>query len=149
MKTVYETDNHSVNVPEKPHVSRTDGGHLIIIPKIPIEDRTKLSPSLAKELMKLTMIVGEAMNTVLNKNGVDIARINYQDNGNWKHILHIHIYGRAKSAIVQKWGHALHITPTPEEFAKQEKLEPLNSKDIEDLKVEIEKLINNEKYKSF
>jgi len=33
--------------------------------------------------MKLTMMVGEAMATALNRRGIDIGRINYQDNGNW------------------------------------------------------------------
>jgi hypothetical protein len=32
--------------------------------------------------MRLTMVVGEAMIKVMNDHGVDIVKINYQDNGN-------------------------------------------------------------------
>jgi hypothetical protein len=35
-----------------PHVSRRDGGHLVISAKIPVEDRTKLTREQAVELMK-------------------------------------------------------------------------------------------------
>ena len=51
--------------------------------------------------MKLTMVTGEAMQNVLTKKGIDIGRINYQDNGNWRHELHVHLYGRARGARVK------------------------------------------------
>src|SRR5262245_35285284 len=98
---VFKSQNFDVITPEHPHVSRGDGGHLIINPKVVVEDRTKLSRDNAIELMKLTMVAGEAMKTVLTRNGIDIGRINYQDNGNWRHELHVHLYGRARSATTQ------------------------------------------------
>ena len=69
----------------------------------------------AIELMRLLIIVGEAMTIVLTKNGIDIGRINYQDNGNWGVFKkegpykHFHLYGRAKSAVRQKYGQACHF----------------------------------------
>ncbi|MEO5564344.1 MAG: hypothetical protein ABIR18_12940, partial [Chitinophagaceae bacterium] len=83
MATIYETINFIVEAPGKPLVTRTDGGHIIITPKIALVDRTQLSPSLAIELIYLTMLIGEAMTIAMNKRGIDIGRINYQDNGNW------------------------------------------------------------------
>lgn len=135
--------------PDKPHLSREDGGHMLILPKIEVKDRTELSPELARELMKFTIIAGEAMRTVLNKNGVDVARINYQDNDNWREILHIHLYGRAKSAKNQKYGHSLRFPLTKEEFNKQSPLSSLTSKDVADLHGEIARLLNTDEYKNF
>ena len=83
MAEIYQTKNFIVESAEAPHVTRADGGHIRILPKEKVSDRTKLSPQLAIELMRLTMVAGEAMTTVMNKRGVDIGRINYQDNGNW------------------------------------------------------------------
>ena len=77
------TESFRVLAHDKPHVDRLDGGHIIILPKVRVRDRTCLLPELAKELTKLTMIVGEAMAVALNRRGIDVGRINYQDNGNW------------------------------------------------------------------
>ncbi|MEO7727795.1 MAG: HIT domain-containing protein, partial [Burkholderiales bacterium] len=111
MALIFETTNFSVSTPEQPHVARGDGGHLIINPKVTVEDRTSLSRALAIELMKLTMVCGEAMKTVLTRKGIDIGRINYQDNGNWRHELHLHLYGRAHGAKLQPYGHPLSFPP--------------------------------------
>jgi hypothetical protein len=96
------------------------------------------------------MLAGEAMQRVLPERGIDIGRINYQDNGNWRHELHVHLYGRAKSAKVQKWGTFLQLPPTREAFAKKMgQLERLNEEDIAAVRVEIERLLTTEKYRSF
>ena len=126
MPLVFETRHFQIVTPEHPHVSRSDGGHLIINPKVPVEDRTQLSREQAIELMKLTMVAGEAMKTVLTQRGIDIGRINYQDNGNWRHELHVHLYGRARGATIQPYGHPLAFPPTREAFMKEMgNLEPL------------------------
>ena len=83
MTMIYESENFFVEAVEKPHVDRDDGGHIKIYPKVRIRDRQQLSPKQAIELMKLTIIVGQAMTKIMNEHGVDIGRINYQDNGNW------------------------------------------------------------------
>ena len=66
---IFESKNFTILTPEQPHVSRGDGGHLIINPKTVVEDRTHLSRELAIELMKLTMVAGAAMKTVLTQRG--------------------------------------------------------------------------------
>ena len=149
-KTIFQTKNFIVETLEKPHVSRNDGGHIFISPKVRLIDRTELSPELAVELMRLTMIAGEAMSTSLTKRGVDIGRINYQDNGNWGVFkpegpeLHVHLYGRAKSATTQKYGEALYF-PLPE-TGVYDSSEPLNDGDREEIKKEIELILKREKY---
>jgi hypothetical protein len=67
-----------------------------------------LTVSEAIEIMLLTMIVGKAYTDAMKVRGVDIERLNYQDNGNWsylrgeKPLFHIHIYGRVKGSKIQK-----------------------------------------------
>ena len=147
---VFESQNFDVIAPEHPHVSRGDGGHLIINPKVVVEDRTKLSREKAIELMKLTMVAGEAMKTVLTRNGIDVGRINYQDNGNWRHELHVHLYGRARDARIQTYGHPLSFPPTAQAFKEQMgNLEPLSADDIAEIKAEMARLIATEKYRAF
>ena len=150
MTTVYEAAHFEILVPERPHVTRADGGHLVINPKVAVEDRTKLERGQAVELVKLTMVTGEAMKIVLTRKGIPIGRINYQDNGNWRHELHVHLYGRARNASIQPWGTFLQIPPTREAFsAKMGNLEPLNAEDVRDLRAEIERLLASEKYRDF
>jgi diadenosine tetraphosphate (Ap4A) HIT family hydrolase len=147
---VYQSLHFEIVVPDRPHVTRGDGGHLIINPKIAVNDRTKLAREQAIELMKLTMVAGEAMTAVLTRKGIPIGRINYQDNGNWRHELHVHLYGRSRNATIQPWGTFLQIPPTRETFnAKMGNLEPLNADDVRDLRAEIERLLATEKYGEF
>lgn len=149
-KIIFQTENFIVEAVEKPHVSRDDGGHIKISPKIRLVDRTELSPKLAIEVMRLTMIVGEAMTKGLNKRGVNIGRINYQDNGNWSVLrpdgpyFHIHLYGRAKSAKINKWGDACYFPQRTTGF--YDAFESLNDGDIEEIKKEIDRLFKVEKY---
>jgi diadenosine tetraphosphate (Ap4A) HIT family hydrolase len=150
MALIFESANFTIITPEQPHVARGDGGHLIINPKTVAEDRTRLSRALAVELMKLTMVAGEAMKTVLTQKGIDIGRINYQDNGNWRHELHVHLYGRARGATLQTYGHPLCLPPTAQAFREQMgNLEPLRADDIADLKAEIMRLLATDKYRDF
>jgi diadenosine tetraphosphate (Ap4A) HIT family hydrolase len=150
MPVVLESKHFVVLAPEQPHVSRGDGGHLIVNPRVAVEDRTQLSREQAVELVKLTMVAGEAMKTVLTRSGIDIGRINYQDNGNWRHELHVHLYGRARTATVQPWGQPLSFPPTAQ--AQKElagTLEPLNAVDIFGLKAEMTRLLSSDKYRDF
>src|SRR5688572_2513879 len=99
MALIYESRNFIVASADRPLIDREDGGHIIIEPKRKIVDRQQLKASEAIEFMRLTLIVGEAMKTVLSAHGITIGRINYQDNGNWSVLkpegphFHLHIYG--------------------------------------------------------
>lgn len=148
MALVYETANFTISAPVQPHVSRSDGGHLIINPKVTVEDRTQLSRELAIEFMLISMVAGSAMKTVLTRQGIDIGRINYQDNGNWRHELHLHLYGRARNAGIQRYGQPLSLPPTAQAFKEQMgNLEPLRADDVAALKAEIVSLLASPKYR--
>jgi diadenosine tetraphosphate (Ap4A) HIT family hydrolase len=150
MAIIFESRHFILKTLDQPHVSRNDGGHVVINPRVTVADRTQLSREQAIELMKLTMVTGEAMKTVLTRKGVDIGRINYQDNGNWRHELHVHLYGRARSATLQIWGQPLAFPPTAEAFRKEMgNLEALRDDDIAELGAEISRLLKTEKYRDF
>lgn len=103
---IYETDNFYIQAAARPFIDRSEGGHVYIFPKNPIRDRTQLSPQLAIEYQKLSMVVGEALVSAMARRGVDIGIVNYQDMGNWGVFkpegptLHMQIYGRATTAVI-------------------------------------------------
>ncbi|MBL7021863.1 hypothetical protein ISR92_00845 [Patescibacteria group bacterium] len=149
---IYESKNFNVKAPDNPHVDRDDGGHIVIFPKERLIDRQELSPKHATELMRLTVVVGQAMTKIMKDHGVDIGRLNYQDNGNWSVFkpegpyLHIHIYGRAKRAKTHKYGQACHFPHRDDKPEFYENFKPLNKEDIKDIRAEIEKLLKEDKY---
>jgi diadenosine tetraphosphate (Ap4A) HIT family hydrolase len=150
MQTVLEAQHFTIMVIDHPHVSRRDGGHLVINPRVAVEDRTRLTREQAIELAKLTMVAGEAMKTVLTRRGVAIGRINYQDNGNWREELHVHLYGRARDATLQPYGHSLAFPPTRQAFMKEMgDLEPLDAEDVAELQAEMLRLLATAKYREF
>lgn len=150
--SIYETGRYTVQAHERPHVDRDDGGHVVISPREFRLDRQALSPAEAIELMRLTIVVGEAMTKVMNERGVDIGRINYQDNGNWSvHLpsgapLHVHLYGRAKSATRQQWGEALYLPKRADHPGFYATLEPLTEADRVAIREEIERLMSQDRY---
>ncbi len=102
--------------------------------------------------MRLTIVVGQAMTKVMNEHGVNIGRINYQDNGNWAVFkpegpcLHIHLYGRAKNAKIQKYGQACYLPHIKENPEFYENLKPLTEDDVKGIKTKIEQLFKTEKF---
>lgn len=137
MALIFETENFILESHEKPEIDRVEGGHVVISPKQEFSDRMELSPKLAVELMQLTILSGKAMKVGMDKRGIDIGRINYQENGNWKPHLHVHLYCRAKTAVMQKYGEPI-IPGHKDEYL------PLNDEDIICVREEIEQLFREE-----
>jgi diadenosine tetraphosphate (Ap4A) HIT family hydrolase len=119
---IAETDNFILENHAAPEVGRSDGGHLVINPKTAVEDRTFLSPDQVVELALLTNIAGKAMKDGLEERGIKLGRINYQDNGNWKPELHVHLYGRALDAKYQVYGQPIKAARRLEDKLAQEQL---------------------------
>ncbi len=154
MKTqipIYETENFYIQAASKPFIDRSEGGHIYIFPKNPVRNRTQLSPQLAIEYTKLSMVVGEALKSAMARRGVDIGIVNYQDMGNWGVFkpegptLHMQIYGRAVTAIIQKYGDAVQLPHRETGF--YDNFKPLNEEDIQEIKMDIEKLLRTPKYR--
>lgn len=153
MALIYETNNFILETIEKPFIDKAEGGHIRIMSKIKISDRTKLTPEQAIEYIKLSMIAGEAMTNVLRKQGIDIGIVNYQEMGNWSVFkpegvtLHMHIFGRTKTATKQKYGEAVLLPQRESGF--YDGFEPLNENDVTEMRIEIERLLGTDKYKKF
>lgn len=139
MAVIFKTENFIVESHDSPEVDRLDGGHIKISPVILAEDRTSLSPHLAIELMRLTMVCGMALKEAMAEIGVEIGRINYQDNGNWKPELHVHLYGRARGARYQKFGDP--IIP-----GHKDEYRALSEEDIARLKTHIRRLLAEDRF---
>lgn len=152
MARVFESKNFTVDIPKEPLVSRVDGGHIVINPKKRIADLQALSAEQAIELMRLLLVAGEAIQRVMANRGVDIGRMNYQDNGNWGVFTnegpyqHFHLYGRAKSAITQPYGQALYFPHKNENPDFYKNLEPLHEKDIVEIRLKMLSLLASPKY---
>ncbi len=147
---VYEAENYYIQAASRPFIDRAEGGHLYIFPKVAVRDRTQLSPKLAVEYMKLSMVVGEALKSAMARRGVGIGIVNYQDMGNWGVFkpegptLHMQIYGRATTATTQKYGDAVQLPHRETGF--YDSFEPLSEDDIKEIQIDIEKLLQSEKY---
>jgi diadenosine tetraphosphate (Ap4A) HIT family hydrolase len=95
-RAVYEDKYYIVVAPERPLNCRDDGGHLILLKKSPVTDRSDLTMEEAIDFMRISMAVGRAMYDVLK-----IERMNYEDLGNWGlddpggPKMHLHFMGRA------------------------------------------------------
>jgi len=135
---VIRTDTFLVTTPSIPHIDKFDGGHLILTPLPEVSDRCELADPQAMEIMKLSGICGLALKTILNKQGILVERVNYQDNGNWSYLLgkepkmHIHIYGRAKNSIKQTWGQGTYFPDPHSVFYDSNR--PLTVTDIIEIK---------------
>jgi diadenosine tetraphosphate (Ap4A) HIT family hydrolase len=147
---IWETENFLIQAAARPHIDRSEGGHIFIYPKVHVRDRTQLSPSLAIEYTKLSMAVGEALRFAMTRRGINIGHVNYQDMGNWGVFkpegptLHMHIYGRAITATIQKYGDAVQLPHRGTGF--YDKFKPLDEQDIREIKGEIERLMTSDKY---
>ncbi len=148
---IYETENFVVAIPKMPHIPRLDGGHIWIRAKNEyFKSRSELVPKLAIEVMRLTMLVGEAMKNGMKNRKIDIERINYQENGNWAYqkgeepSFHIHLYGRTKNSVTQTWGEALVFPNKATGFYNN--FEAFKEEDIKEIKRQLTILEKNEKY---
>lgn len=148
---IYETANFYIQAASRPFIDRSEGGHVYIFPKVSLRDRTQLSPELAIEYTKLSMIVGEALKSGMARRGVDIGIVNYQDMGNWGVLkpegptLHLQIYGRATTATIQKYGDAVQLPHRETGF--YDNFKPLDVDDIQEIRADIEELLQSDKYK--
>jgi len=150
---IYSTENFDLEVPSRPFLSREEGGHLRIMSKLQVSDRTKLTKEQAIEYMKLSMMTGEALSRGLSRRGIDVGIVNYQEMGNWSvfkpggPIMHMHIFGRAKTATIQKYGQAVLLPDRDTGF--YDNFTPLNADDITEIKKVLTELESSAKYLDF
>ena len=145
---VYEDRFFIVFRPQPPHCfnSREDGGHLILIKKVPVHDRSELSYQEAVDFIRISMAVGKAMYDVLG-----VERMNYEDLGNWGidgpggAKMHLHFLGRSRTQVHQVRGHHINLFPKGHEIYKGH-LEPLTDGEMNALREKIIAILRDEKY---
>jgi diadenosine tetraphosphate (Ap4A) HIT family hydrolase len=148
---ITESESFIVESHDSPFVPREEGGHIRIkIKDESITDRTKLSVPQAKEYMRLTMIVGEALETAMNNRGINVVKINYQDMGNWAYkrgeqpFFHCHIMGRVLGAKNQPYPESVYLPDRNSGFYKD--FIPLNGEDVSEIKKQIDMISLQSKY---
>lgn len=148
---IFQTANFIVEAHPAPFIDRLEGGHIRIkVKDNSIIERTMLAPDMAIELMRLTMVVGLAFQTAMNRIGIPIIKINYQDMGNWAYkegklpFLHIHVFGRVANAVKQPWPESMYLPDRKTGF--YDGLESLNSDDVLVICAEIEKTFKEDKF---
>jgi GNAT superfamily N-acetyltransferase/diadenosine tetraphosphate (Ap4A) HIT family hydrolase len=146
-RCVYEDQYFRVIAPERPLNCRVDGGHLILIKRAQVTDRSDLTVEEAIDFMRISMMVGRAMYDVLG-----IERMNYEDLGNWGldepggAKLHLHFFGRARRQIHQIRGQHMALFPKDHPIYLGH-LQPLDAVDLARLKARLEELAAEEKYR--
>jgi hypothetical protein len=152
MAWIYSSTNFVVESAESPLVDREDGGHITITPLQRRTDIQGLAPHEAVELMRLMIVTGQALTNVLTESGVEIGRVNYQENGNWGVFSkdgpyqHMHIYGRSRTSRYQPFGEACYFPSRTENPPFYEPFRPLSPKDVESIRSEIVRLLRLDKY---
>ncbi|MCP4754410.1 MAG: hypothetical protein GY866_26300 [Proteobacteria bacterium] len=143
---VYEDKYFRVVGPEFPLNCREDGGHLVLLKKETVNDRSEMTWQEAVDFARISMMVGRAMYDVLG-----VERMNYEDLGNWgvdKPVgssMHLHFFGRAKKQIHQIRGSHMKIYPEGHPIYHGH-LKPLDEEELIRLKAEIETISQEDKY---
>lgn len=93
-------------VPAVPHVSPSDGGHLVVRPARHVSSRIELGAAEVDAMHVLSCVAALA----LLRTGFAQWH-NFQENGNWSSPAtchcHLHVYGRAVRGVDQLWSEAL------------------------------------------
>lgn len=143
---VYEDKYFKVISPESPFNCRDDGGHLILIKKEKVTDRSDMTYHEAIDFMRISMAVGKSMYEVLG-----IERMNYEDLGNWGvddpggAKMHLHFLGRAREQIHQIRGHHMFLYPKDHPIYKGH-IKPLSDNQLEALRKKIAQVLEEPKY---
>jgi len=145
-RCIYEDQYFQVVVPDFPLNCREDGGHLVVVKKIPVTDRSDLTYLEAIAFMRISMVVGKAMYDVLG-----VERMNYEDLGNWGldepggAKMHLHLFGRSRKQIHQIRGHHMFLYPKDHPIYKGH-LKALSEADEAQLRARIGELLTEEKH---
>lgn len=145
-RSVYADRYFEVIAPTSPLNCRDDGGHLILVKREPVTDRSDLTLEEAVDFMRISMAVGRAMYETL-----DIERMNYEDLGNWGlddpggAKMHLHFFGRARKQVHQIRGQHIALFPKGHPIYDGY-LKPLTDEDVSQLRASIAHILGEAKY---
>ncbi len=161
MPLIFDTKEFTVMGHDHPHHDRNNGGHAVITPKHAYADRTQMPLSQYTTMMQLVRITGVAIASVMRSKGIDVVRINYQDNGNWAYFpqmkrtpqLHVHLYVRSThekhptgDERFLAFPNALFFPFIGDHPEYYESFYPYSEQDCADFKSEIERLLQTKEY---
>jgi hypothetical protein len=132
--------------PEHPLNCRDDGGHLIMVKRERVTDRSDMTYMEAIDFMRVSMLVGKAMYQVLG-----VERVNYEDLANWGlddsegPKMHLHFFGRARRQVHQIRGQHLSLFPKGHPIYDGH-LKSFPEDEVERLRVKIVEISLEEKY---
>jgi diadenosine tetraphosphate (Ap4A) HIT family hydrolase len=144
--SVYEDKYFKVISPVPALNCREDGGHLILIKKEKVHDRSDMTWQEAIDFMRISMAVGKAMYEVLG-----IERMNYEDLGNWGlddpggSKMHLHFFGRAREQMHQRRGTNMFFFPKDHPMYKGH-LKHFGDEDLTILRNKIADILGEAKY---
>lgn len=144
--SVYEDKYFEVISPVPALNCRDDGGHLILIKKERVHDRSDMTWQEAIDFMRISMAVGKAMYEELN-----VERVNYEDLGNWGlddpggSKMHLHFFGRAREQMHQRRGTNMFFFPKGHMIYKGH-LKHFNDEDLNKLRNKIADILTEAKY---
>jgi diadenosine tetraphosphate (Ap4A) HIT family hydrolase len=143
---VYEDRYFQVVSPEFPLNCRADGGHLVLVKKEQVTDRSDMTYQEAIGFMRISMAVGRAMYDVLG-----LERMNYEDLGNWGlddpggAKMHLHLFGRAREQVHQIRGHHMFLYPKGHKIYEGH-LKPFTEEEVAQLKARVKEILKEPKY---
>lgn len=142
---VWSDEHFEIRLPNRPHVDRDDGGHLVVYPRRDVGFRSELPVQEAQALAVLLQALEEAYISAMRDRGLDMVWLNIQDNGNRSLLsdkprhFHVHLYGRCRTERGQTPGQALAF-PDPHSHVYDEN-RPLNEGDLEAIVTRLERNI--------
>lgn len=148
---IFQTKHFTVERAPQPFISREEGGHIRIFAQNPEHTSTAdLSPKEAIELMRLEMVVRDAMIAGMNRQGVTVIWVNIEELGNWPFKknqlpqLHLHVFGRVADAAKQVWPEAPYLPARESGF--YDDFVTLTDEDLRVIRSEIESRLALPKY---
>ncbi len=159
MPVILENPMFTVVAPEKPHHSRENGGHIVVwTTNHEYEHLSDMPLDVVTQFIQLNQVVGEAFMKVARKNGLEPVRINYACFGNWNYkepikppATHMNVYLRVwgekhpdDNPRFQAFPEALYLPDRKTGY--YDRFEPLTDPDCVDIKAEMHRLLQTEKY---
>ena len=162
MPIILDTKHFIVEAHDQPHHHRDNGGHVKVSPKEKFTDRTQMPTDHYLDLMQLVQVTGKAITTVMRRKGVDVVKINYQDNGNWPYFpsiskkpqIHVHLYVRTSQEKHPDGDQRFRAFPNALVFPfiddhpdYYQSFQPYSEEDCTDIRAEIERLLETEEHR--
>lgn len=145
--SVYEDKYFEVISPVPALHCKDDGGHLILIKKERVHDRSDMTLQEAIDFIRVSMAVGKAMYDVLGverMNYTDFGNLGLDDPGGSK--MHLHFFGRARKQMHQVRGQSMVFFPKDHMIYKGHLIH-FSNEDLTKLRDKIADILKEEKYR--